>query len=707
MNPMEVISEYLVKLSADVDTGSFNAAMSAINELVGALKKVKGLAVVGAAASGFVAIGKAAMDTVKNVAAADMQFKRLANQMWVTKETAKSLSTAMKVMGVSEEDIAWIPELREQFFRLHGEMNALATPVDADRQLRWIRQIGYDVQSLQVKLKMLKEWVAYYLIKYLQPFIKEFQNFINWLNDKLAKNMPAIARRIAEVLGHIVSVGLSAMKVVKMALGAIYRFGESLPSNVKRWGAVFATVGAFILAGPFGKFIIALGGALVLLEDFIYYMNGWKSSKAMAPVWEKLLQFLEGGTLTRVGEVVKKILSETADLLDDIIDKLKTITEDFITGFDWEGIKDSWSDGLSELAKGVGELFNAVADLFDKIFSSTDEKSKSRQHSFWKSIGTFISDALKDLGRFAGMMGKIVAALALVFRGDFEGAARLLGVIISEGAKKTPWGRLIGAAGNLLSGDEEQNTKEVGNALISKFGFSRAGAAGALGNFSAESNVDPSAVQNSWLHWGYLDRIKNGGMSEEEFANDGVGFGIAQWTDPGRKRALWEYAAQTGRSIDDLGMQVEFFVKELQENYPDLYNKLRSGEITVEEASNAMLHDFEAPADQSESVEYARASRSQSAYDTIGDIESGASTPPGDSLVGSSSNSFAGSYASRFISTGVGFAATPASYSSRDSHNFTVGAINVNVAGSNATPEDIGRGIAKVLNAGFGGGWSV
>ena len=548
---------------------------------------------------------------------------------------------------------------------------------------------------------MLKEWVAYYLIKYLQPFIREFQNFINWMNDKLAKNMPAIARRIAEVLGHIVSVGLSAMKVVKMVLGAIYRFGESLPSNVKRWGAVFATVGAFILAGPFGKFIIALGGALVLLEDFIYYMNGWKSSKAMAPVWEKLLQFLEGGTLTRVGEVVKSILSDVADFLDLIIDKLESITKDFLTGFDWEGIKDSWVDGLSELAKGVVGLFDAVVDLFDKIFNSTDDKSKNRQRTFWKSIGSFISDALKDLGRFAGMMGKIVAALALVFRGDFEGAARLLGVIISEGAKKTPWGRLVGAAGNLLSGDEEQNTKEVGNALINKFGFSKAGAAGALGNFSAESNVDPGAVQNSWRHPGYLYRIKNGLMSEEEFATDGVGFGIAQWTEASRKRALWEYAAQTGRSIDDLGMHVEFFVKELQD-YPELYAKLRSGEITVEEASNAMLHDFEAPADQSESVEYARASKSQKAYDTIGEPAS-----TGNSLVGSSSNSFAGSYASRFISTGVGFAATPASYSSRDSHNFTVGAINVNVAGSNSTPEDIGRGIAKVLNAGFGGGWSV
>ena len=98
-------------------------------------------------------------------------------------------------------------------------MNELATPVDADNQLQWIREIGYDVQSLQVKLKMLKEWIAYYLIKYLQPYIKEFQQFIQWLNDKLGKNMPEIARKIAKVLSQIVSIGISAVKVLKAIFG--------------------------------------------------------------------------------------------------------------------------------------------------------------------------------------------------------------------------------------------------------------------------------------------------------------------------------------------------------------------------------------------------------------------------------------------------------------------------------------------------------
>ena len=42
--------------------------------------------------------------------------------MWVTKDTAKTLSVVLKTMGASQEDVAWVPELREQFFRLRQEM---------------------------------------------------------------------------------------------------------------------------------------------------------------------------------------------------------------------------------------------------------------------------------------------------------------------------------------------------------------------------------------------------------------------------------------------------------------------------------------------------------------------------------------------------------------------------------------------------------
>ena len=124
MTPLE---QYVIGLSADLDTGSFETAKTAINDLVGALKGMAQMAVPVGVGLSLSAVVKVTSDLVKSTADAEMQYKRLGTQMWITGDSAKALSVAMKTMGVSEQDIAWIPELREQFFRLRQEMDELAS----------------------------------------------------------------------------------------------------------------------------------------------------------------------------------------------------------------------------------------------------------------------------------------------------------------------------------------------------------------------------------------------------------------------------------------------------------------------------------------------------------------------------------------------------------------------------------------------------
>ena len=687
MGMPETMGEYLVKLSADIDTNSFNAAMAAMNQLMSALKKVKGLAVAAAAVSGFAAVGKAAVDTIKSVAAADMQFKRLANQMWITKDSAKALSTAMKVMGVSEQDLAWIPELREQFFRLRKEMNQLATPIDADSQLKWIREIGYDIQSLQVKLKMLKEWVAYYLIKYLKPFIKEFQQFIQWLNDKLGKNMPQIAKKIAEFLGRVVSVGLSAIKVLKMVIGGVYRFIEALPANVKKWGAIFAMVGAFILASPFGRLIAVLGGVMLLMEDFIYYMNGWNSSKALAPMWEKLLRFIEGDALA-------DFTDKATELLDRIAKGLDYITTNFISGIDWEGVFNTWDEGVGDLMKGVTDLFDAISKLFGNIDENTGSEAKSKQKSFWTSIGEFISDALKELGKLTGLVGKLIGAIALCLRGDFTGAASMLGTVIKGVVGMSPIGRL---AGMLFSSDDEKDRRNTVIAALMKAGMSKEGAAGLVGNLSAESGVDSTRAQGEFGAGvgEYLKKIRSGEITREQFINDEVGFGLAQWTSADRKAALWDYAASRGADIGDMGVQVEFLLNELRTKYRNVYEALCRGDITIKEASDMVLHEFERPEDQSELVENVRAGYGMAAYRAA----------PDNPVNGGGGGKFAvdpSSYAAT-AAKGNGLVST-ATYTGGNTTTSNVNSqIVINVTGD-ADPKKIATEVQNVIDARYGRG---
>ena len=77
---------------------------------------------------------------------------------------------------------------------------------------------------------------------------------------------------------------------------------------------------------------------------------------------------------------------------------------------------------------------------------------------------------------------------------------------------------------------------------------------------------------------------------------------------------LLKYATENKKSIGDFTMQLNFLWYELDRNYKSLVKKLKAC-TSVREASDLMLHTYEAPADQSEAVEIKRAKYSQKYYD--------------------------------------------------------------------------------------------
>ena len=148
-------------------------------------------------------------------------------------------------------------------------------------------------------------------------------------------------------------------------------------------------------------------------------------------------------------------------------------------------------------------------------------------------------------------------------------------------------------------------------------------AAGVMGNLYAESGLQSTNLEN------YYERQL--GMSDEEytkavdygtygnFVNDKAGYGLAQWTYYTRKQNLLTYAKAKGTSIGDLNMQLEFLWEELQ-GYTNLMKKLKNAD-SVFEASNAMLLDFERPADQSAAVQKKRAAFGQEFYEDFAGLD--------------------------------------------------------------------------------------
>lgn len=161
------------------------------------------------------------------------------------------------------------------------------------------------------------------------------------------------------------------------------------------------------------------------------------------------------------------------------------------------------------------------------------------------------------------------------------------------------------------------NTEEMIWSFLKAQGLTDAGAAGLMGNLFAESGLSPTNLQNSYeKKLGYTDATYTEAVDRgtyTDFSNDRAGFGLAQWTYPTRKAALLAYAKAVGASVGKLEMQLSFLLKELSESYKVVLTTLKTA-TSVRVASDAVLLQFERPADQSETAKARRAGYGQTYY---------------------------------------------------------------------------------------------
>ena len=130
--------------------------------------------------------------------------------------------------------------------------------------------------------------------------------------------------------------------------------------------------------------------------------------------------------------------------------------------------------------------------------------------------------------------------------------------------------------------------------ILRSGGLSRAGALGMLGNLMAESSLIPNIVQRGMQSLSdeeYTRRIDEGLQGFE----DGVGYGLAQFTYYSRKRALLQFARSQGVSVGNGEMQCHFILKELRNDFPALYRMLcESDDIGL--CSDRVCDTYERPA---------------------------------------------------------------------------------------------------------------
>lgn len=479
---MDVIKEYLVSLGFQVDNNEFNRAIRAINDLgqtvqSQASKMAKDFSAASVTMVGaLVSVAVAATNMVTQVANADMEYQKLALHMYTTKETAKELKTVLDTMGESMEDIAWIPELRQQYMALMGQAKQMNTPGDAEGQLKSVRGVIFEFRRMKLEATYALQWISYYLLKYLSGPFGDFRTKLKEFNDWIVKSMPEWTNKLARWLAMIFNLLKSVGQFIGVLFNTIKDIFTSLPGSIKLFVAALG-----LMMAPFSAMFVAVGGILILLEDFFGYMEGRRSSKTLAPMWKRLLEIIDMFKSSSLKTSIKDFftdidtrIQDTWELLKRLWrefdnsklgeDTLKTLTSAFkalesvlktiltVTGLIWDKFTDLFGflidDGVINLAiELLDDLLKTITDIFYLIADLSDEDRKfweadrfnSPTAKLWKAIKDIISDSIRNVVILGKAVVGVVDVLALAAQGRMmEAAARakkMFADISAEGAK--------------------------------------------------------------------------------------------------------------------------------------------------------------------------------------------------------------------------------------------------------------------------------
>lgn len=169
---------------------------------------------------------------------------------------------------------------------------------------------------------------------------------------------------------------------------------------------------------------------------------------------------------------------------------------------------------------------------------------------------------------------------------------------------------------------QELNALYIAKALVSA-GCTLEGAAGVVGNIQAESGIYSNRIQGDMTYpyeksENYTKAVMNGTYKASTYYNDGVGYGLVQWTYWTRKKALLDYCKSTAQYLGDIEPQTQFLIKELKEDYSQVWYVLTTSSDVTACAESFMLK-FERPANQTVSARLFRSGLAKNWYSFIKD----------------------------------------------------------------------------------------
>lgn len=242
--------------------------------------------------------------------------------------------------------------------------------------------------------------------------------------------------------------------------------------------------------------------------------------------------------------------------------------------------------------------------------STVDDSGSTSTSLFSKITGAFsaVTSALFDsvISGQAPDWNKVVSE----YKAEYNNASNSS----SYGDDNVDLGDASQINADIIAGDKgmtktggEANQEKIWDSLRA-FGLSKAGTAGLMGAWTAESGLRPNNLEDQFnkdSYYGsdteYTNRVDSTHKWPDR-PSENVGYGLAQWTGANgnkksgseRKNMLLALANGAGASVGNLGIQLQHAESELKSRYTTAYKHLREA-TTVAQGTAAALGDYEMP----------------------------------------------------------------------------------------------------------------
>ena len=368
-----ILQEYLVSLGFTINNPTFNQfqqTMRTADRVVNTASSSMARAMVSATGTMVSAIAGVTIATggmLAKLEDADMSYKKFGLRMFMANNHAKDLKVTLDALGESIEDAAFIPELRGQFQSLLAQGRGMAPPKDYAEMIKNVREIVFEFKRLKLEIHYASEWIGYYLGKHLAQPIASFKEMLRSINDYLTKNMSVWTEKVASVLASVINIGRSLL----------WLFTRELPGGLKLFEVALLAFGVKLLLSPIGMFLATLTAALILLEDYYGYTQGWKSSETLKPMWEWMDKLTDdtkkSNAFTQLNLSIKEFRESVEGLLKSIKElwaelKFDFSGNDFVTA--WiRNVLDYWKQLVDVMAFGGKLLMHIIRGDWEKFLS--------------------------------------------------------------------------------------------------------------------------------------------------------------------------------------------------------------------------------------------------------------------------------------------------------------------------------------------------